>query len=65
MLVIFTEGKEVLFDGQSVTAQSFPSVVDPDNAQLRPKAIQFANNSLLDHLLAIINLVRLIGLMVI
>lgn len=54
---IFTEGKENLFDVQSVTVQSFASVVDPDTAQLKPKAIRFDDSSRVDDLLSIIILV--------
>lgn len=58
-LNIFTEGKEVLFDGGSVTCRSFPSVVRSENAQLKPKDIQFTDNPQLDTLFSNITLVRL------
>ncbi|XP_050687762.1 serine/threonine-protein kinase ATR-like isoform X2 [Eriocheir sinensis] len=51
------EGKEVLFDGGSVTCRSFPSVVRSDDAQLKPKDIQFTDNPQLDNLFSNITLV--------
>ncbi|KAK8381931.1 hypothetical protein O3P69_015148 [Scylla paramamosain] len=56
-LRIGLEGKEVLFGYQSVSVQSFASVVDPDTAQLKPKTIRFDDNSQVDDLLSIIILV--------
>lgn len=55
---IFTEGKEILFNGGTVTCKSFPSVVDPNNAQLKAKNIQFTDNPQLDNLLSNIISVR-------
>ncbi|KAG7176083.1 serine/threonine-protein kinase atr-like [Homarus americanus] len=54
-----SEGKEVLFDGGTVSCQCFSSVVNRNNAQPVPKTIVFTDDSQLEHIL--INIIMVIG----
>ncbi|KAK7086775.1 hypothetical protein SK128_004451 [Halocaridina rubra] len=53
------EGKEILFDGGSVSYQCFPSVLKYVDAKPKPKAITFNDDDLLDNIL--MNIVKVVG----
>lgn len=57
VLCNISEGKEVLFDGGTVSCQCFSSVVNRNSAQPVPTTIIFSDDSQLDHILTNIILV--------
>ncbi|XP_066955721.1 serine/threonine-protein kinase ATR [Macrobrachium rosenbergii] len=53
------EAKEVLFDGETVIYQCFPTVINSPDAHPKPKSISFMDNDQLDNILT--NIVKVIG----